>query len=233
MQHHKLNFLICQDSWLVPFIIQSYPSERQECFLHGCVREGNLFPWSCSTRGGTGGSGQGVPALGALQKDASLAKSLRQDTRVAALCFAPRTPTAAGGRAAGEVLLFGSLWCRPEPSVALALLVSRAALRSHQLCSCQVLREVLTNRSMMLTLVLLFQLSRLAATSNILLCRKGKWPYEVGCFWPPSSRPSRPFGLKAQSCLTHERGNQRKGSFCKCISLMEAGFGDCCLLKII
>lgn len=42
----------------------------------------------------------------------------------------------------------------------------------------------------MLTLVLLFQLSGLASTSNILLCRKGKCPYEVGHFWPPSSHPS-------------------------------------------
>lgn len=205
MQHHKLNFLICQDSWLIPFIIQSYPSERQECFLHGCMWAGNLFPQSCSTRGDTGGSEQGVPALGGLQKDSSLAKSLTQDTCVAVLCFAPCTPTAAGGWVAGEVLLFGSLWRRPEPSVAQALLVSRAALRSQQLCSCLVLWVVLTNRSMMLTLVLLLQLSRLTSTSNILLCRKGKCPYEAGYFWPPSSRPSRPFGLKAQSCLTHDR----------------------------
>lgn len=82
MQHHKLNFLICQDSWLMPFIIQSHPSERQECFLHGCVWEGNLFPLSCSTGGGTDGGGQGVPAPGALQEDASLARSLTRDTCV-------------------------------------------------------------------------------------------------------------------------------------------------------
>lgn len=29
--------------------------------------------------------------------------------------------------------------------------------------------------------------------------------------------------LKAQSYLTHETGNQRRGYFCKCISLMKAG----------
>lgn len=95
MQHHKLNFLICQDSWLMPFIIQSHPSERQEFFLHGCVWEGNLFPLSCSTGGGTDGSGQVVPAPGALQKDTSLTKSLTQDISVAVLRFVARIPTAA------------------------------------------------------------------------------------------------------------------------------------------
>lgn len=95
MQHHKLNFLICQDSWLVPFIIQSHPSERQECFLHGCMREGNLFPESCSTGGDR--DSLGVPAPGALQKDTSLAKSLAQDPCVAVLRFhdvSPQLPEA-------------------------------------------------------------------------------------------------------------------------------------------
>lgn len=91
---------------------------------------------------------------------------------------------------AGEVLLFVSLWCRAEPSVAQALWVSRAALRRQSFIALRDSEKVLKNRSMMLTSVLLFQLSRLASTSNILLCRKGKCPCEVGYFWPSSSHPS-------------------------------------------
>lgn len=48
MQHHKLNFLICQNFWLISFIMLSPRSERQKCFLCSCIQEGNLFPLPCS-----------------------------------------------------------------------------------------------------------------------------------------------------------------------------------------
>lgn len=170
----------------MPFIIQSHPSERQECFLHGCVWEGNLFPLSCSTgdrrRHGwqwAGGASTGSSPGGCIISEVINPGHLCDTcvTLVWQCCVLHRVPSQL---LQAEWLLRSGCLGPQSPLWLRHLEAAGQHWGANSFAAVRYSEKSLQTVSWLLTLVLLSQPSSLASTTNILLCRKGKCPYEVG-----------------------------------------------------